>query len=236
MKKIINHKLFPLILVLIGIFFQMITVYIPTYQFLNAIHYNIEGYIDDVLFNLIEGTYTKFDEHRLEFEIIANYVYRFIDSHENFFEEYSNRFTVSKYGLIFYKRDSGDIPLDYEVQDLYHITTNGWNYAYSNYEKAFSEKFHLSYYGYGTDNELLINYFVFPDYILFSGPDYDIIFTRNRSFPQKYISGFPFIQKSEVLEYPLIQESVVNVIKHAWGWYEIHRTSYSIASGNYNLY
>ena len=224
MKKIINHKLFPLILILIGIFYQTITVFIPTFQFLNAIHYNLEGYIDDVLLNFIEGTYTKLDEYRLEFEIIANYVYRFVDSHENFFEEYSNRFMISKYGLLFYKRDGRDIPLDCKVQDLYHITTDGWNYAYSNYEKAFSEKFYLSYYGYGMENILLINYFVFPDYILFSGPD-DIIFTRSRSFPQKYLSDFP-----------LIQESVVNVIKHAWGWYEIHRTSSSIASGNYNLY
>ncbi|MCI8388380.1 MAG: hypothetical protein HFE63_07970 [Clostridiales bacterium] len=203
MKKLIASKVFPYILVLIIFINKLATVYIPTFQLLDAIHYNIDGYIDDVLTNFINGTYLKFKEHRLEFEIIVKYVYRFIDSNKNFFDEYEKQFTLSKYGIIFYRKNPTKTSLYSKEQHLYQIPNIEWEYAFKHYKETYPESFYF-------EHELYLYCYVYQDYILFQSKS-SLIFVRNRSYPQKYIS---LLWNN--------QRNIVNVIKYENGWYEIH--------------
>ena len=186
-KKI---RLRIVILLIVGI------IVIPTWAFLDSIHYKV----GDWFWVATSGLHPKvvnFNEYKNEFDLIVNEIDRFVDEHPNFFEEFNGDCTVKDEGLVFYK-----IGFPYpESQVLWPVSTDEWKNV-GNHMKAFSNNYYYSGISLCRD---------YQNYIFFRSGEMAIcflVYTRGEK-PNKLIESY-----WEKFNY-------VHTGKVAHGWYDI---------------
>ena len=184
MSKIFSPKRVKLI----ALFVVLALILTPVFLFLDSIHYDIGSYLKIGLW--LENV--KFQEHKKEFELLAEQIYLFVDSRPNFFTEFDGNFYIREDGLLFIKRHV--IHLDY----FHPVTAEGWADAKGNYHDAFPENLFS-----GEAAGLRI----YPNYISFYNA---LIYTRDGKYPQEYVAPLKEEPSRTVL-----------VIRHAKGWYEV---------------
>ena len=154
-----------------------------------SIHYDIGAYWKLGLWN----RHIKLQEHKKEFELLAEQIYLFVDSRPDFFTEFDGRFSIREDGLRFYKKGQ-----TYPESVYPHpVTAEGWTNAANNYHDAFTENVFRGEVGLR----------IYRNYISF----YDaLIYTRDGKYPQEYVAPLKENPSRTVL-----------VIRHAKGWYEV---------------
>lgn len=201
--KLKLKKYWKLIFICLFSIFLLFSVILPAFQLLDAIHYDIDAYVDDI--RHIWRSSLPLKENQEYFEIIVNHIYMFTDSYPNFFEEFDHDFLITDEGIQFYKAN-----IEYpDNVYLYRIYDEKWSEAVDKYYQAFPKDW-------GPEE----GYRVYPGYVVFDA-DRILVYTRDRKYPNELIDGM--WNMTNFWKVPL---AVVNVIKHARGWYEIHTSHY----------
>lgn len=189
-KKTIRRVILSAVIILIIIYRLVFCV--PIWQFLDTIHYNIDGYIS----HLFRHAEVDFSPYKSDFELIVKYVYEFADNRVGFYENFSGKFSLKNNGIKFFLKG-------YTDSEFYEINDPKWPDAVKNHRKAFYEEFFYGEYR---------GYSVTKNYICIEGGLNNLVFTKDRGYPDAYIDRWWSIE-----HYP-----IVDIIKLARGWYEIH--------------
>ena len=95
-KKTIRRVILSAVIILIIIYRLVFCV--PIWQFLDTIHYNIDGYIS----HLFRHAEVDFSPYKSDFELIVKYVYEFADNRVGFYENFSGKFSLKNNGIKFF--------------------------------------------------------------------------------------------------------------------------------------
>jgi len=208
------HRVFVFILVLIVFVNAVVTVYIPAYQLLDAVEYDLKAYSIDLLNTFVLGRLVpNFEVHWIMFERIAAEVWRIVDEHPFFFAEYTGVFYLSVKGISFEKKN----PNDSDYNHVYEITDSDWADTVKNFLRTLNSD-RLS-----GESHSEICFSVTSDYIVFTGLRAVLVCTRDRQFPTEYITWYR--NSWDRKQYDCY---VDNVIPYMPGWYEIHTEAHAI--------
>lgn len=202
-----NKKRIPTILLAVVILLcQTIIVYIPAFQFLDAINYNILACAWDN-FKYIFTDKIDLYEYRESYELISEYVYQFVDEHPDFYSVFRGDFYISKNGITFYYKNTypdysypDNCHYDWEISDPKWPSINYWD-AFPNDMRATEPAWN-----------------VFPDVITYTGWRYCmLVYSRSGRLPSEFIRDIRNANR-----YWRTPDDVINIIKHTGGWYELH--------------
>lgn len=206
-KKRIPKRAGTILLAVVILLCQTIIVYIPAFQFLDAINYNILACAWDN-FKYIFTDKIDLYEYRESYELISEYVYQFVDEHPDFYSVFDGGFYISKNGITFYYKDTypdysfpDNCYYDWEISDPKWPSINYWD-AYPTNKYATEPRWH-----------------VFPDVITHTGWMLDsmLVYSRSGRLPSEFIRDIRSANRCW-----RTPDDVINIIKHTGGWYELH--------------
>ena len=186
MKKFISPKRLKWIALILA----AVLILVPIVGFLNSINYNVSYF-----FRFLSYDHVQFKENEEEFELLAEQLYLFVDSHPDFFEEFHGNFSFTEDGIKF-SRKQHEFAKKYEAAYFHPVEVEGWADVRHNCRDAFPE---WAKPGPG-ERETRI----YPNYIIFYST---LIYTRDGKYPREYVDrvkgASPFI-----------------VFRFGNGWYE----------------